>query len=249
MEAIIDTKSNVQTVQPPQSIPSSDDEAIGVAAEQEYNNDLSPKSKRERLTNGQRLKLIDDFRNGKVDKFYNVIPDKKCAGSYRIIRRRKPLDVPVADSNPVIVPVPQASAASVPTTPSKPACSVNEPPKMNIEFYASMQNSINSSLSKEIAACMEKCLKIEAKMKKQKEALRERDKHVTMPNPTTSHPTSPPPPVVDEGVMRPRQEITNIASQLIQQAQNDTNYRENAPQPAYRTFRPYIRRDVISQLI
>jgi hypothetical protein len=36
-----------------------------------------------------------------------------------------------------------------------------------------MQNTINNSLSKEIAAVMEKCNKIEAKMKKQKQKMRE----------------------------------------------------------------------------
>ena len=36
-----------------------------------------------------------------------------------------------------------------------------------------MQNTINNSLSKEIAAVMEKCNKIEAKMKKQKAKMKE----------------------------------------------------------------------------
>ena len=44
--------------------------------------------------------------------------------------------------------------------------------KYNTEFYT-MQNTINNSLSKEIAAVMEKCNKIEAKMKKQKQKMKQ----------------------------------------------------------------------------
>ena len=44
--------------------------------------------------------------------------------------------------------------------------------KYHAEFYT-MQNTINNSLSKEIAAVMEKCNKIEAKMKKQKQKMRQ----------------------------------------------------------------------------
>ena len=40
------------------------------------------------------------------------------------------------------------------------------------EFY-NMQNTINNSLSKEIAAVMEKCNRIEAKMKKQKAKMKQ----------------------------------------------------------------------------
>ena len=44
--------------------------------------------------------------------------------------------------------------------------------KIKQEFFT-MQNTINNSLSKEIAAVMEKCNKIEAKMKKQKAKMKE----------------------------------------------------------------------------
>ena len=121
--------------------------------------------KRKKLTNLERLKLIDAFRQGKTDKFYNVIPDKKKPGDYRIVRRRKPLNVPISDSEPINMDISQQSEP-IKQYPVEEKKDKNN--KFKHEFYA-MQNTINNSLSKEIAACMEKCNKIEAKLKKQKQ--------------------------------------------------------------------------------
>jgi hypothetical protein len=52
--------------------------------------------------------------------------------------------------------------------------------KIKQEFFT-MQNTINNSLSKEIAAVMEKCNKIEAKMKKQKQKMREQRRREPAP--------------------------------------------------------------------
>ena len=86
----------------------SDDEMIGAEAEKEFENEIpeenvveKTKPKRVKLTNGQRLKLIDAYRQGKTDKFYNVIPDKKKPGDFRIVKRRKPLNVPIVDNEPI----------------------------------------------------------------------------------------------------------------------------------------------------
>lgn len=170
---------------------SSDDEMIGAEAEQEYERSLeraamaeqeiikqeTPKKstpKRVKLTNGQRLKLIDAYRQGKTDKFYNVIPDKKKPGDYRIVKRRKPLDIPVVDTCPNPDEIVMESPLSETNIP-KQTIQVDRSEKNNKikqEFFT-MQNTINNSLSKEIAAVMEKCNKIEAKMKKQKAKMKE----------------------------------------------------------------------------
>ena len=152
----------------------SDDENIGAEAEKEFeleNEALKPKPRRVKLTNGQRLKLIDAYRQGKTDKFYNVIPDKKKPGDFRIVRRRKPLDVPIADNEPIDMNIQATPTEPVPQTPAKEDKS--EKNKLNMEFYT-MQNTINNSLSKEIAAVMEKCNKIERKLKEQKRADKEK---------------------------------------------------------------------------
>ena len=154
----------------------SDDENIGAEAEKEFeleNEALKPKPRRVKLTNGQRLKLIDAYRQGKTDKFYNVIPDKKKPGDFRIVRRRKPLDVPIADNEPIDMNIQATPTEPVPQTPAKEDKS--EKNKLNMEFYT-MQNTINNSLSKEIAAVMEKCNKIERKLKEQKQMKKEKQK-------------------------------------------------------------------------
>ena len=165
---------------------SSDDEIIGAEAEQEYERSLeraaiaeqemikqeTPKktpAKRVKLTNGQRLKLIDAYRQGKTDKFYNVIPDKKKPGDYRIVKRRKPLDSPNPDE--IVMESSPLHETNIPKQPVQVEKSEKNN-KLKQEFFT-MQNTINNSLSKEIAAVMEKCNKIEAKMKKQKAQMKQ----------------------------------------------------------------------------
>ena len=160
----------------------SDDETIGAEAEKEFEEAVveepvieeKTKPKRVKLTNGQRLKLIDAYRQGKTDKFYNVIPDKKKPGDFRIVKRRKPLNVPIVDNEPInmdIEPTQPLRTQSVPEIPIRE--DKGEKNKINMEFYT-MQNTINNSLSKEIAAVMEKCNKIERKLKEQKRADKEK---------------------------------------------------------------------------
>ena len=168
---------------------SSDDEIIGAEAEQEYEQSLPEEpveakkpAKRVKLTNSQRLQLIDAFRQGKTDKFYNVIPNKNKPGDYRIVRRRKPLDVPIADNTPEPVQIQSEPPQKEKVIESPVEEKVHKKDKFggasstsgafHTEFYT-MQSTINNSLSKEIAAVMEKCNRIEAKMKKQKQKMRE----------------------------------------------------------------------------
>ena len=154
---------------------SDDDEIIGAEAEKEFEEEIpeekvveKTKPKRVKLTNGQRLKLIDAYRQGKTDKFYNVIPDKKKPGDFRIVKRRKPLNVPIVDNEPIDMNIdtnPPVQKEIVKENVVKEEKSDKN--KINMEFYT-MQNTINNSLSKEIAAVMEKCNKIERKLKEQK---------------------------------------------------------------------------------
>ena len=154
---------------------SDDDELIGAEAEKEFEEEIpeekvveKTKPKRVKLTNVQRLKLIDAYRQGKTDKFYNVIPDKKKPGDFRIVKRRKPLNVPIVDNEPIDMNIdtnPPVQKEIVKENVVKEEKSDKN--KINMEFYT-MQNTINNSLSKEIAAVMEKCNKIERKLKEQK---------------------------------------------------------------------------------
>ena len=53
----------------------------------------SPKKKRttKSLTMSERMRIIDDFRNGIPDKYYSVSAHPKKAGEYIVRKRRNPL--------------------------------------------------------------------------------------------------------------------------------------------------------------
>ena len=168
------------------TISSSDMDKVGEVAEQEYEAEIASqdeppqtpansKAKRIRLSTGQRMRLVEDFRKGKLDKYYSVTIDKKRPGEFRITKRRKPLDTPEIEVTCAPDDVPVSPATTIqgeinePTTikPRNQPIKQDKPDKVNIEFYA-MQNNINNSLSREIQAVMEKCNKIERKMKEQR---------------------------------------------------------------------------------
>ena len=118
---------------------------IGEAAEQEYEASLEDstnetlsvpgsanggsKPKRIRLSTGQRMRLVEDFRKGKLDKYYSVTIDKKRPGEFRITKRRKPLDTPEIEvtAAPDNIAVPPATTTQIPVVeppksqPTKPA--------------------------------------------------------------------------------------------------------------------------------
>ena len=122
---------------------------------------------------------MTDNTKGKLDKYYSVTIDKKRPGEFRITKRRKPLDTPEIEvtAAPDNIAIPPATTTQNPVVePPKPQQPkpapkqdkpVSKPEKVNIEFYA-MQNNINNSLTREIQAVMEKCNKIERKMKEQR---------------------------------------------------------------------------------
>ena len=195
------------------TISTSDMEKIGEAAEQEYEAEISgsiddsvtdtapTKAKRIRLSTGQRMRLVEDFRRGKLDKYYSVTIDKKRPGEFRITKRRKPLDTPEIEvtAAPDNIPVPPATTIQAlpgglhlnsqgeitePTTikPKVQPIKAEKQDKVSIEFYA-MQNNINNSLSREIQAVMEKCNKIERKMKEQRAEAKAKRKSQPEPEP------------------------------------------------------------------
>ena len=197
-------------------------EKIGEAAEQESEAELiddanatlsvpGSKPKRIRLTTGQRMRIVEDFRKGKLDKYYSVTIDKKRPGEFRITKRRKPLDTPEIEvtAAPDNIAIPPATTTQNPVVePPKPQQPkpapkqdkpVSKPEKVNIEFYA-MQNNINNSLTREIQAVMEKCNKIERKMKEQRAEAKSKRK--AQPEPEVEYeyeysdgePEQPPPP-------------------------------------------------------
>lgn len=148
-----------------------DENKIGEQAEQEYEASLEQKPEKVKkpkakpLSINERARILADFRNGKTDKFYDCKPDPKHPGEFKVIKRRKPLDIPEISS----------TSGDVDQLPVKEEAPINEikedkPVKTNdlsVEYF-NMQSSINNNLSKEISALQAKYKKLSQKLKEER---------------------------------------------------------------------------------
>ena len=193
----------------------SDDSDIGEKVEAKIESEApqpplveKPKRKRNTLSQGERFRLIQAFQNGKTDKYYNVVPDKKRQGEYRIVKRRKPLDVPeFGESEPPKV------ESEPPKTQTAGELLKEDKPSVGIEFF-SMQSNLNQSIQRELQSLSEKYDQLSKKFEK---ARREQPKVVKkkLPdeieeqeyvNPEPPEPVAPPQPYF----WRPRIDIRDF---------------------------------------
>jgi hypothetical protein len=149
-----------------------DENKIGEQAEQEYEASLEEKSEKVKkprakpLSINERARILADFRNGKSDKFYDCKPDPKHPGEFKVIKRRKPLDVPELSSTSGDVdklPVKEEEPVKEEVQEEKPV-KAND---LSIEYF-NMQSSINNNLSKEISALQDKYKKLSQKLKEER---------------------------------------------------------------------------------
>ena len=106
------------------------------------------------------------YKNGKTDKYYNVIPDKKRQGEFRIIKMRKPLDVPEIDEQVGESEPPKSTTASEPpksTTASELLKEDKQP--VGVEFF-SMQSNLNNSIQRELQSLSDKYDQLSKKFEK-----------------------------------------------------------------------------------
>ena len=132
----------------------SSDSDIGNEVEQE----LEPKPKKsrtapKRLTTAEKFKLLEDWKKGKVDKYYNVIPDKKREGEYKFIKRRVPLDLP--PQNDINEHLPETKQPEPEKIITASDLLKEDKPKFPNEFFQ-FQTNINNSLQKELNLLQEK---------------------------------------------------------------------------------------------
>ena len=139
-------------------------------------------TKRRNLRVAERMKLIEDYKNGITDRYYYVSPHPKKQGEYIIRKRRTPLtyDIPSekrkqadTDNTPdVLTPTPSEMLKPTPP-PSTP--SMASGPTPSIEFF-SMQSNLNANIQRELDALYEKYNKLDAKLRKERAAKREMSK-------------------------------------------------------------------------
>lgn len=166
--------------------------------EEEVESQLSsappPKPKRKTLSTAERLRIIDDFRNGIPDKYYSVDLNPRKPGEYIVRKRKTPItyeiERPVERKRPV-KPEPESIALSpkgeddAPTS-KTPSQLLTEPKKAFIgtEFF-SMQSSLNANLQRELDTLHEKFNKLDAKFRKERAARKAKNQEPNQPAPPT----------------------------------------------------------------
>ena len=127
----------------------SSDSDIGNEVEQEL--EAKPRKSRtapNRLTNSQKFELLEKYKRGKLDKYYNVIPDKKRKGEFKFVKRRVPLDLPPNYDNDTNERLPVEKPPVEPVKSITPSDILkDDKPKFPNEFFQ-FQANINNSLQK-----------------------------------------------------------------------------------------------------
>ena len=130
------------------------------------------KTKRKKLTMSERMRIIEDFRNGIPDKYYSVNPSPRKPGEYILRKRKSPLtydiEKPTHKRNESIT---DSIAENTNETTKTPSQLLTEPKKsfVGTEFF-SMQSSLNANLQRELDALHEKFNKLDAKFRKERAA-------------------------------------------------------------------------------
>ena len=150
----------------------SSDSEIGAEVEKELEEKVDPPAQKKsrtfsnRLTTAEKFRLLEQWKQGKVDKYYNVYPDKKKEGEFRFIKRRKPLDMP--DDNQVMSVKTSEAPEKVDPPPAPPSTQqvIQEPKQFPTEFFQ-FQSNVNTSLQRELESLQEKYTKLSDKLDKQ----------------------------------------------------------------------------------
>ena len=124
------------------------------------------------LTMSERMRIIDDFRNGIPDKYYSVSAHPRKAGEYIVRKRKNPLtydierpvkDVPTNES----ITCMSASESTNETSKVPSEMLKSENPLAGTEFF-SMYSNLNASLQRELDSLHEKFNKLDAKFRKER---------------------------------------------------------------------------------
>lgn len=156
-----------------------------------------PKPKRKTLSTAERLRIIDDFRNGIPDKYYSVDLNPRKPGEYIVRKRKTPItyeiERPVERKRPV---KPEPEPGDDAPTSKTPSQLLTEPKKAFIgtgtalnplagtEFF-SMQSSLNANLQRELDTLHEKFNKLDAKFRKERAARKAKNQEPNQQAPPT----------------------------------------------------------------
>ena len=160
----------------------SSDSDIGNEVEQEL--EAKPRKSRtapKRLTTAEKFRLLEDWKKGKIDKYYNVIPDKKREGEYKFIKRRVPLDLP-PQNNQHIERLPETKPPEQEKSITTSELLKEDKPKFPNEFFQ-FQTNINNSLQKTLEDLQEKYNSLSNKFDESRKAKPKRTVKKSKPKP------------------------------------------------------------------
>ena len=242
----------------------SSDSDIGRDVEQEL--EAKPRKSRtapNRLTNSQKFELLEKYKRGKLDKYYNVIPDKKRKGEFKFVKRRVPLDLPPnyddderssveqntgepAQSAQAAQPAQAAQSAQAVKSLTTSDILKDDKPKYPTEFFQ-FQANINNSLQKTLDELQNKYDALSNKFDESRKTTPKRTVRKTTPKPK-SKPAKPRKAkkqsdeeeyeVVYEYVDEPQK----LAEALRPSEKDEAQPPPVQPQPEPQMYVPYIRR-------
>ena len=203
-----------------------------------------------RLTNSQKFELLEKYKRGKLDKYYNVIPDKKRKGEFKFVKRRVPLDLPPNYDDDERLPVEQAPAPPVPVEPVKSITPSDilkdDKPKFPAEFFQ-FQSSINNSLQKTLDDLQNKYNALSNKFDESRKAKPKRTVKKSISKP------KPKPKAKPKKVEKTSEEEYEIEYEYVDDPQQ-SNQPQTVQQPQHvevaqtepQAYVPYIRRRLIN---
>ena len=238
----------------------SSDSDIGNEVEREL--EAKPRKSRtapNRLTNSQKFELLEKYKHGKLDKYYNVIPDKKRKGEFKFVKRRVPLDLPPNyDDTGDVERYPEEQKPVEPAQPAQAVKSLtagellkDDKPKYPTEFFQ-FQANINNSLQKTLDELQNKYDALSTKFDESRKTTPRRTVRKTTPKPK---PKSKPKPKVEkpseeeyeieyEYVDDPRQlaEAFQLSKKDEKQTPAEVAQPVQPPPEITQAYVPYIRR-------
>ena len=221
----------------------SSDSDIGNQVEAEL--EAKPRKSRtapNRLTNSQKFELLEKYKRGKLDKYYNVIPDKKRKGEFKFVKRRVPLDLPPNYDGDEQLSVEQKPVEPMKSITPSEILKEDKQTKFPAEFFQ-FQSNINNTLQKTLDELQEKYNSLSSKFDEDRKAKPKRTVKKSTPKPKAKPKPERRPKKEEKASDEYEYEIEYVDDpQQPQPVQQTVQPTIEVPQPEPQVYVPYIRR-------
>ena len=195
-----------------------------------------------RLTNSQKFELLEKYKRGKLDKYYNVIPDKKRKGEFKFVKRRVPLDLPPNYDGDEQLSVEQKPVEPMKSITPSEILKEDKQTKFPAEFFQ-FQSNINNTLQKTLDELQEKYNSLSSKFDEDRKAKPKRTVKKSTPKPKAKPKPERRPKKEEKASDEYEYEIEYVDDpQQPQPVQQTVQPTIEVPQPEPQVYVPYIRR-------